>query len=126
MRAVDTSVLIRLMTRDDSRQTAAAEAFIAKGAWVSVLALTEAMWVLEAVYKRSASELATAITMLLNHKDLTLQDASTVAEALDLFRARPNLGFSDCLMLRLARNAGHVPLGTFDRGLGKVDGTQKL
>jgi predicted nucleic-acid-binding protein len=126
MRAVDTNVLIRLITRDDTRQTTAAEAFIAKGAWVSVLALTEVMWVLEAVYKRSASELATAITMLLNHRDLTLQDASTVAEALDLFRARPNLGFSDCLMLQLARNAGHVPLGTFDRGLGKVEGTQKL
>jgi predicted nucleic-acid-binding protein len=126
MRAVDTHVLIRLITRDDTRQTTAAETFIAKGAWVSVLALTEATWVLEAVYKRSASELATAITMLLNHQDLTLQDASTVAEALDLFRARPNLGFSDCLMLQLARNAGHLPLGTFDRGLGKVDGTQKL
>jgi predicted nucleic-acid-binding protein len=126
MRAVDTNVLIRLITRDDTRQTAAAETFIAKGAWVSVLALTEAMWVLEAVYKRNAGELATAIAMLLNHKDLTLQDPSTVAEALDLFRARPNLGFSDCLMLQLARNAGHVPLGTFDRGLGKVEGTQKL
>jgi predicted nucleic-acid-binding protein len=28
MRAVDTNVLVRLITRDDQRQTAAAEAFI--------------------------------------------------------------------------------------------------
>jgi predicted nucleic acid-binding protein len=64
--------------------------------------------------------------MLLNHRDLVLQDPETVAEALELFRAKPALGFSDCLMLQLARKAGHLPLGTFDRNLAKVDGTQKL
>jgi predicted nucleic acid-binding protein len=49
-----------------------------------------------------------------------------VAAALDLFRSRPARGFSDCLMLQLARKAGHLPLGTFDRALGKIEGTQKL
>jgi hypothetical protein len=36
------------------------------------------------------------------------------------------LGFSDCLVLAIARKAGHLPLGTFDRNLGKVTGTHKL
>ena len=126
MRAVDTNVLVRLITRDDARQAASAESFIRKGAWVSLLALTEAVWVLEAVYERSAADLATAVDMLLNHKDLILQDSDVVAAALDLFRSRPALGFSDCLMLQLARKAGHLPLGTFDRALGKIEGTQKL
>ena len=126
MRAVDTDVLVRLITRDDARQAASADAFIGKGAWVSLLALTEAMWVLEAVYERGAADLATAIEMLLNHKDLTLPDSDAVAGALDLFRSRPALGFSGCLMLQLARKAGHLPLGTFDRGLARVEGTQKL
>jgi predicted nucleic-acid-binding protein len=118
MRAVDTNVLVRLITRDDARQAATADAFVEKGAWVSVLALAESTWVLATVYKLNAASLATAIEMLLNHEDLTLQDADAVAAALDLFRARPSLGFSDCLMLQLARKAGHLPLGTFDRGLG--------
>jgi len=126
MRAVDTNVLVRLITRDDARQAASADAFVEKGAWVSVLALAEAGWVLEAVYKRNAAGLATAIEMLLEHKDLTLQDADAVRAALDLFRSRSALGFSDCLMLELARKAGHLPLGTFDRALGKAGGTQKL
>lgn len=126
MRAVDTNVLIRLMVGDDSRQTAVAEAFIDRGAWVSILALAEAMWVLDTVYKRSPADLISALEMLLNHENLTLQDSDTVATALDLFRARPALGFSDCLMLQLARKAGHLPLGTFDRTLGKAEGTQKL
>ena len=55
-----------------------------------------------------------------------MQDSETVAGALELFRNQPALGFSDCLMLHLARKAGHLPLGTFDRNLGKAEGAQKL
>ena len=126
MRAVDTNVLVRLIMRDDSRQTASAESFIEMGAWVSVLALAEATWVLATVYELSPTDLIRAIEMLLEHRDLVLQDAETVAGALDLYRARPSLGFSDCLMVESARKAGHLPLGTFDRKLAKVEGTQKL
>ncbi len=126
MRAVDTNVLVRLITRDDSRQTVSAESFIEQGAWVSVLSLAEATWMLSRFYKLSAEEIAGAIEMLLNHRDLVLQDAETVTAALELFRAKPALGFLDCLVLQLARKAGHLPLGTFDRSLAKVGGTQKL
>jgi predicted nucleic-acid-binding protein len=126
MRAVDTNVLVRLVTRDEPRQVAAAEAFVEKGAWVSHLALTEATWVLAAVYDLDATALATAIDMLLNHKDLTLQESEVVASALDRFRKRPALGFSDCLMLEVARKAGHLPLGTLDRNLGKLEGAERL
>jgi predicted nucleic-acid-binding protein len=126
MRAVDTNILLRLVTGDDARQTASAEAFVKQGAWVSVLALAEVAWVLSRVYQHRAAGIAAAVEMLLNHRDLTLQDSDAVAAALDLFRLRPALGFADCLMLELARKAGHLPLGTFDRALGKIDGAQKL
>ncbi len=126
MRAVDTNVLVRLITRDDSRQAALADEFVESGAWVSILALAEASWVLQKLYDRTAAELAAAIALLLDHKDLSLQAREAVSAALDLFRERPSLGFSDCLMLELARKAGHLPLGTFDRNLRKVEGTQKL
>ena len=126
MPAVDTNVLVRLITRDDTRQTESAEAFIRKGAWVSPLALVEALWVLGSVYGLSAKDQAQAIEMLLHHRELVLHDRETISAALDLFRARPSLGFSDCLMLEAARKAGHLPLGTFDRNLARVEGTQKL
>ena len=102
------------------------KAFIGKGGWVSVLALAEATWVLSTVYGLSPKELAKAIEMLLNHRDLTLQDPETVAAALELFRAKPGLGFSDCLMFQIARKAGHLPLGTFNKGLARVEGAQRL
>jgi predicted nucleic-acid-binding protein len=126
MRAVDTNVLVRLIAQDDARQAASAEQFIRQGAWVSVLVLVEAMRVLTAVYGRSAMETATAVRMLLDHEHLTLQDEPTIAAALDVFSSHPAVGFSDCLVLALARRAGHLPLGTFDRTLAKVDGAVKI
>ena len=126
MRAVDTNVVVRLVTRDDARQVATAEAFVEKGAWVSHLALAEATWVLSAVYELEHSAIATAIEMLLNHKHLTLEESEVVSNALENFRKRPALGFSDCLMLEVARKAGHLPLGTFDRNLGKLEGAERL
>ena len=126
MRAVDTNVLVRLITRDDAKQVTVAEAFVGGGAWVPHLALAEATWVLASVYNLRPAAIATAIEMLLNHEHLTLQDEATVAAALDWFRRRPAVGFSDCLMVEIARNAGHVPLGTFDRGLGTIAGAHRL
>jgi predicted nucleic-acid-binding protein len=126
MRAVDTNVLVRLVTRDDAKQVAVAEAFVGKGAWVSHLALAEASWVLSAVYDLEHPAIATVIEMLLNHKDLALEESEVVANALEAFRKRPALGFSDCLMLEVARKAGHLPLGTFDRNLGKLEGAERL
>ena len=126
MHAVDTNVLVRLVTRDDARQVAAAEAFVARGAWVPHLALAEATWVLGTVYQRKPAEIATAIDMLLNHQSLTVQDPEVVSAALAHFRAKPRLGFSDCLLLEVARKAGHLPLGTFDRDLGKLPGAGRL
>jgi predicted nucleic-acid-binding protein len=90
------------------------------------LALAEATWVLDAVYDRSPDAIATAVEMLLNHQHLTLQDEDTVAAAVKQFRRRPSVGFSDCLMAEVARKAGHGPLATFDKDLGKIDGAQRL
>ena len=126
MRAVDTNVLVRIITRDDTRQLVAAEDFLKKGAWVSHLALAQATWVLASVYERKASKIATAVEMFLNHENLTIQDSETVSAALEKFRSQPTFGFSDCLLLEIARKAGHLPLGTFDRDLGKLDGAEKL
>ena len=76
-----------------------------RGAWVSHLALVE---------------------MLVSHQHLKVQDSDTVVAALEQYRKKQALGFSDCLMLEVAHRAGHLPLGTFDRELSKLDGAQKL
>ena len=126
MRAIDTNVLVRLITRDDLKQVSAADLFVQNGAWVSHLALVEATWVLSSVYDRTQAEIATAIEMLLNHQHLAIQDAEIVMAALEHFRRKPRIGFSDCLLLEIARQAGHLPLGTFDRDLGRLPGAERI
>jgi len=126
MHAVDTNVLVRLIAHDDPKQLAAAEAFVSKGAWVSHLVLAETTWVLGGAFDLGHTQIATAIEMLLEHEHLTLQDADVVISALEQYRTEPRLGFSDCLILEIARKAGHVPLGTFDKALSRADGAQRL
>jgi predicted nucleic-acid-binding protein len=126
MRAVDTNVLVRLVVRDEPTQALAAEEFIAKGAWVSHLVLAKTVWVLDAVYDLAAEQIAIAVEMLLNHKELTVQDPDVVVSALDRFQKYPALGLSDCLIVEIARKSGHLPLGTFDRDLAKLEGVTRI
>ncbi len=126
MRAVDTNVLVRLITGDDERQVVVAGAFVSRGAWISHVVLAETAWVLRRAYGLDDTEIAAAIQMLLNLETLSLQDAEVVTTALDQYRRRPALGFSDCLVLEIARKSGHMPLGTFDKNLSKLDGAERL
>lgn len=126
MRAVDTNVLVRLIARDDRQQAESAEEFVSKGAWVSQLVLAETSWVLDSVFELGAEQIATAVEMLLNHERLTIQDADVVEAALENFRERPAVSFSDNLIVEIARKNGHLPLGTFDRDLARLEGTERL
>ena len=97
MRAVDTNVLVRLAVRDEARQVEAAEAFIASGAWVSQLVLLEFVWVLTSVYDFGRADVASAVEILLNHAQLTIEDSDVVEVALGQFRktrCRELLGLS--------------------------------
>jgi predicted nucleic-acid-binding protein len=128
MHAIDTNVLVRLLTGDDAKQVASAEAFLGRvgHAWVSHIVLVEVIWVLESVYERDRGQIASALTTLLDHRSFVLQDADVVQAAFDLFKSKRSPGFSECLVLETARRAGHLPLATFDRALGAVEGAEKI
>lgn len=126
MRAVDTNVLVRLVVRDDPEQVDRAEAFVAPGAWVPLLVLAEAVWVLDSVYGLNRKRVGTVVGMLIEHDRLTLQDEDVVRKAHSMFESGRSIGFSDCLIVEAARKAGHVPVGTFDRKMARLDGTHGM
>lgn len=64
--------------------------------------------------------IVSAVEMLLEHDRLTIEDADVVRDAVARLRRASKVGFSDCLMLEVARRAGHLPLGTFDRAVGRL------
>jgi predicted nucleic acid-binding protein len=57
---------------------------------------------------------------------VTLEDPHVVSAAVSVFKRRPALGFSDCLLVEIARNAGNLPLATFDRGLAALPDVERL
>jgi predicted nucleic-acid-binding protein len=126
MRAVDTNVLVRLLVRNDPDQVARAEAFVEHGAWISLPVLVETVWVLQSVYGLNRRRIGTVVGMLLEHERLSLQDEDVVRKAHATFSGTRSTGFSDCLVVEIARKAGHVPVGTFDRKMSRVDGAQCL
>ncbi len=126
MRAVDTNVLVRLLVRDNARQLTRAEAFISTGAWVSHLVLAECVWVLSAVYALEKARIAAAVSMLLSHQQLVIERAEIVQAALAAYLARGRVGFTDCLVVEIAKSAGHAPLGTFDRALARAAGAIEI
>ena len=126
MRAIDTNVLVRLIVRDDPEQVARAEAFVEHGAWIALPVLAETVWVLASVYGLSRQRIGTVVTMLMEHDVLALQDEDVVRRAHAAFARGRSAGFTDCLVVEIARKAGHLPVGTFDRKMSRVDGTQWL
>jgi predicted nucleic-acid-binding protein len=95
---------------------------VSSGAWVSHLVLAECIWVLTSVFALDRKRIDTAVDMLLQHQTLVIERPDVVAAALTQFRLVKRVSFTDCLVVVIARAAGHLPLGTFDRASAKTDG----
>ena len=126
MVSVDTNLLVRIATKDDAKQADDANRFITGGAWVSHLVLAETVWVLGTGYDRTHSELVRAVEIFMSHEHLIIEEPEVVKAALSLYAENVKISFSDCLILEIARKAGHLPLGTFDRSLSKIDGAKRV
>ena len=83
MVAVDTSVLVRLLTRHDPRQAARAVAlFRSEEVWVSKTVLLETEWVLRSLFRFTPEQVAGALQALAGLPNVHLEDAAAVAQAL--------------------------------------------
>lgn len=126
MRAIDTNVLVRVVTRDDENQWRAADECIADGAWVSQIVLAETVWVLVALYGLPRPALAGVLEKLLRHVSIIVENPEIVEAALAQFKQSKTISFADCLILESARRAGRLPLATFDRNLAKLAGVERI
>jgi predicted nucleic-acid-binding protein len=83
MTAVDTNVVVRLLTGDEPKQAAAARALFAAGPiWIAKTVLLETGWVLRSLYGFDEGAVRTAFTKLLGLKNVHVQDESSLAAAL--------------------------------------------
>ena len=85
MTAVDTNVLVRLLTGDEPKQAAAARSLFASGPlWIAKTVLLETSWVLRSLYGFEESAIRDAFVKLLGLKNVHAEDESSVAAALAL------------------------------------------
>jgi predicted nucleic-acid-binding protein len=114
MRAVDTNILARLFVLDDAGQMAAArQAMAADSIFVPKTVLIELEWVLRSGYGQSRATIVAAIERILGTADVEVEDAATVARAVDWFRR--GMDFADAVHLA---SSGHVDtFVTFDAAM---------
>jgi predicted nucleic-acid-binding protein len=85
MTAVDTNILVRLLTGDDVRQTAAAQSLFAAGPiWIAKTVLLETAWVLSSGYGFDQTAIRDAFTHLLGLNNVKAEDGISVVYALGL------------------------------------------
>ena len=98
MIAVDTNVLVRLLTGDDPKQAAASRALFARESiWISKTVLLETGWVLRSLYGFGESAIRDAFTKLLGLENVEAEDEPSVAAALAL--AAHGIELADALHL---------------------------
>jgi predicted nucleic-acid-binding protein len=85
MIAVDTNVVVRLLTADNPEQAAAARSLFAAGPiWIAKTVLLETGWVLRSLYGFDESAIREALTKLLGLKNVHTEDKPSMAAALAL------------------------------------------
>jgi len=98
MTAVDTNVLVRLLTGDDPTQADAAQALFAAGpVWIAKTVLLETSWVLRSLYKFGGDSVCAAFGKLLGLPNVEAEDEPAVAAALAL--TAHGIEFADALHL---------------------------
>jgi predicted nucleic-acid-binding protein len=116
MIAVDTNVVVRLLTGDDAAQTARARTiFDRETVMLAKTVILESEWVLRRLYRFGADRIADAFVALIALPNLVCEDADAVVSAIQWMRN--GLDFADALHLASARPAGRF--ATFDHKLAK-------
>ncbi|MEJ8839360.1 PIN domain-containing protein [Ramlibacter sp. AN1133] len=131
MAALDTTVLVRYVVRDDNAQLAAARRLIEKciahgqTLFVPVTVTLELEGVLRASFGFDKDDVMQALASLFSAAELSFGSERALEVALQLYR-EGSADFADCLHVALAAQAGEVPLWTFDQRAAKVRGAQAV
>jgi len=117
IRAIDTNVLLRLMTGDDAGQTHVARSLIDEDFVLTATVLIETAWVLRSRYGWSRAALAQGLRMVVD-----LPHAVSVPDHASWAIGRLEAGADFADMMHIATAAGATRFATFDRGIERQAG----
>ncbi len=118
MIGLDTNVIVRYLTQDDTEQSARASSLIdgltaAEPGFVSLVAMVEMYWVLRSAYGQSRERCADLIDGLLDARELRVGDDAIVRTS--AAACRQGADFADVVIAQLGRVVGCETTMTFDR-----------
>jgi len=131
MTGLDTNVLVRYLTQDDSMQSPKVRQLIEyrltehDPGFISVVAMAETVWVLESSYGFDDQEIAAAIERLLQADVLVLENEREVFTAMIALKEGHG-SFADALIGALNTKAGCSHTFTFDRKALRLPGSELL
>lgn len=114
MIAVDTNILVRLITRDDDAQSAAADRIMEAPVFISLTVLLELAWVLGGnKYRFTREVLALALRELVDLASVTVDEEERVRWAIERYAAGADIAD----MIHLAASRGASRFVSFEDGL---------
>ncbi len=131
MIGVDTNVLIRYLTLDDSAQVARVDRFLERATQsdellrIDKIVLCEVVWVLQASYGLGRGQIAEALGGILEARSFLVEDREIVRKALRAFRTGSG-DFADYLIGETNRRAGCRTTATLDKALRRSDLFEQL
>jgi predicted nucleic-acid-binding protein len=130
MIGLDTNIVVRYLTHDDAAQTAAAVRVIESlsqdsPGFLSLIVVVELVWVLEVAYRFKKNEIERVLETLLRSKELAIERAEIVWQALRKFTAG-SADFADCLIERVGHAAECEYTVTFDKSAAGAAGMKLL
>ena len=131
MIGLDTNVLVRYMAHDDPIHAKIATELIERRrtesdpGFVSVVAMTETVWVLERVYGLSGAAIARAIERTLQTDVLVVESEQQIFTTTVALREGRG-SFADALIAALGARAGCSATVTFDRRALRLPGFELL
>ena len=127
MIGLDTNVLVRYLRQDDRVQSAKATELIEQRltrrdpGFISIVAMAEAVWVLERAYRLGDAEIATTIERTLQADSLVVENEQEVFTAMIALKEGRG-SFADALIGALCARAGCSATVTFDQKALRLPG----
>ena len=123
----DTNVMLRLIVKDDSAQTAIALGLLdrieatGEAIFLSDMVLCELAWTMRTAYKKSPMEIVTVLRALADSEDLRFESSERLDTAIKSY-GEGHGDFADYLIRERAIEAGCRAVVTFDKALQREPG----
>ena len=120
MKAVDTNILVRWITRDDPVQSSIADRVMAEATFVSLGVLLELAWTLGGnPFRWDRQTIATALRLIVSTRTVSLPHEDGVRWAIDRFAAGADIAD----MLHIVSARGSACFISFDKRLASLAGS---